>query len=183
MTELLFVRHCESSGPHPDAPLTEEGFAQAARLADFLAPFEPDHIVSSPFRRALETIAPFATRSGLAVHSEPRIAERELSAEPLGDWLEQLRKTWEDFDYRAPGGETSREAQLRGRQAFDEIAAAGHRCVLLVSHGNLLGLLMNTIEPSFDHDRWRALTNPDVFRVRAKAAGSGYAIQRLWVES
>ena len=182
MSELLLVRHCESSGQRPDAPLTEKGFEQARSLSEFLVSLEPDRIFCSPFRRARQTIAPFAARSGFPLHTEPRLSERELSAEPLDDWLEQLRKTWEDFDYRAPGGETSREAQRRGRQAFNEIAAAGHRCAILVSHGNLLGLLMNSIDPSFDFDRWGALTNPDVFRVRVQARGSGREIERLWVD-
>ena len=101
MNELLLVRHCASSSQSPDAPLSEAGLQQAELLSDFLAPFSPDHIVSSPFRRALQTIAPLAERTGLAVRHEPRLAERELSGAPLDDWPEQLRRTWEDFDYRA----------------------------------------------------------------------------------
>jgi broad specificity phosphatase PhoE len=39
MSRLLLVRHCESSGPQPDAPLTERGLDQAVRLATFLAAY------------------------------------------------------------------------------------------------------------------------------------------------
>lgn len=181
MSQLLLVRHCESSGQVPDAPLTEEGFLQASRLAEFLAPLEPDHVVSSPFLRAQQTIEPLATSLGLRVATEARLAERRLSGEPLDDWREQLRRSWQDLDHRPPGGETSREAQRRGREAFDEIAARGHRCAVLVSHGNLLGLVMKTIDPSFGYDHWQALTNPDVFRVRF-FDGADPAIERLWLE-
>jgi broad specificity phosphatase PhoE len=37
MPALLLVRHCESSGPRPDAALTERGRIPAARLARFRA--------------------------------------------------------------------------------------------------------------------------------------------------
>jgi len=49
MPALLLVRHCESSGPEPDAPLTSRGRAQAARLARFLAEYSIDALVASPF--------------------------------------------------------------------------------------------------------------------------------------
>ena len=54
----------------------------------------------------------------------------------------------------------------------------GHRCPLLVSHGNLLGLLIHTIDPSFDHAAWGALTNPDVFAVRIR--GTRFSVERVW---
>lgn len=177
MIDILLVRHCETSAQDPDAPLTDAGHRQADELAEFLLPFAVDRIVSSPFRRALQTIEPFAERTGLIVHHEPRVAERALSAEPLNDWQDQLRRTWEDFDYRAPGGETSREAQVRGRAALDEIAATPGRPVV-VTHGNLLGLLINTIDPTFDHAAWTALSNPDVWRIRLTSGVE--LIERLW---
>lgn len=180
MNELLLVRHCASAGQDPNAPLSNEGFVQAARLAESLERFAVDHIASSPFRRALQTIAPFAAATGLRVDADVRLAERTLSAEPLDDWREQLRHTWLDFDYRAAGGETSREAQERGRSALEEVAAAGHRCAVIVSHGNLLGLILNSIDPGFDFDAWERLTNPDVFRLRA--VDGSYSVERVWRE-
>jgi 2,3-bisphosphoglycerate-dependent phosphoglycerate mutase len=180
VSEILLVRHCTSCGQEPDARLADAGLQQAVDLAEALARHAIDHVVSSPFRRALQTIAPFAVRAGLPVHEDVRLAERTLSAEPLDDWLEQLHRTWEDFDYRAPGGETSREAQLRGRAVVDEIAGAGHRCAVLVSHGNLIGLVLQSIDSRFDYEAWTRLTNPDLFRLVPR--GDSYSVERLWEE-
>jgi 2,3-bisphosphoglycerate-dependent phosphoglycerate mutase len=51
MKQVLLVRHCESTGPAPDAPLTVAGREQARRLVEWLRPFDVDHVVSSPFAR------------------------------------------------------------------------------------------------------------------------------------
>jgi 2,3-bisphosphoglycerate-dependent phosphoglycerate mutase len=61
MSEILLMRHCESSGQAPAAALTERGRAQARSLAAFLAAHPVDHLISSPYLRARETIAPFAS--------------------------------------------------------------------------------------------------------------------------
>jgi 2,3-bisphosphoglycerate-dependent phosphoglycerate mutase len=178
VSEILLVRHCESTGQQPEAPLAPAGFESALELADVLAGQPVDHVLSSPFRRTLQTIAPFADRSGLPVHEDPRLAERQLSSEPCEDWQDQLRRTWHDFDYRAPGGETSREAQRRGRVVIDEVLGAGHRCAVLVSHGNLIGLLLHSIDPGFDYDAWSRLTNPDLYRLALTERG--LSAERLW---
>jgi broad specificity phosphatase PhoE len=39
---LYLIRHCESAGQHPDAPLTSIGCAQAVALADRLASLQID---------------------------------------------------------------------------------------------------------------------------------------------
>jgi 2,3-bisphosphoglycerate-dependent phosphoglycerate mutase len=177
MSEILLVRHCESSGQEPGAPLTERGLRQAAALSRFLEAFPVDRIVCSPYRRALQSIAPFATQRRLRVEEDPRLAERRLAGEPLEDWRTALRRSWEDFDYRAPGGETSREAQARARDAIEEVAAAGE-CTLLVAHGNWIGLALNAFDPDFGFAQWEALTNPDVHRV--VAAPGGWRVERVW---
>jgi 2,3-bisphosphoglycerate-dependent phosphoglycerate mutase len=180
LRELLLVRHCESSGQHAGAPLTEAGMRQSLALAELLVGFEVECVVSSPFRRALQTIAPFASRTGLRIEEDPGLAERTLSAAPLDDWRVQLRRTWQDFGYRAPGGETSAEAQRRGRSVVDRIAARGHGCAVVVSHGNLIGLVLNGIDARFDFASWEQLTNPDVYALRPSSGG--YAFERVWRE-
>jgi 2,3-bisphosphoglycerate-dependent phosphoglycerate mutase len=67
---LYLIRHCASVGQHPDAPLSGQGRAQAMALADRLADRQIDRIVSSPFLRAVQSIAPLAQRMGLPVASD-----------------------------------------------------------------------------------------------------------------
>ena len=48
MSELLLVRHCESTDPAPDSHLTEAGFGQAEQLASYFAKFPIDAIHLQP---------------------------------------------------------------------------------------------------------------------------------------
>ena len=119
-----------------------------------------------------------AERSGLAAVHDARLVERTLSSQPLEDWRWHVERSFEDLDYRAPGGESAREAQQRGREALDAVVAAGHGCALLVTHGNLMTLLLRSLDESFGFAAWESLSNPDVFRVRL--AGGDATVARVW---
>jgi 2,3-bisphosphoglycerate-dependent phosphoglycerate mutase len=178
MPELLLVRHCESSGPQPDAPLTDRGRDQASRLARFLAAYPVDALVTSPFRRARETIAPFARTSGLPLAVDPRLAERRMSAEPDDAWRDTLRRSFDDPDYRLPGAESARETLARGRAAIDDLLASAHRMPAAVSHGQLIGLVLHDLDPGFGFAGWTALSTPDVYLL--ETAGNRLRFARVW---
>jgi 2,3-bisphosphoglycerate-dependent phosphoglycerate mutase len=166
MSRLILIRHCESTGQQPDGALSAAGEQQALALVDRLLALDPDAIYASTYRRAVATVQPFADRAGLPVRQDARLRERELSPEPLEDWLDHIRRSYDDFDHRAaPGGETLREVQARGCAALAEIAAAGHRLPVVASHGNMISSILRAASPTFGFDDWRALRNPDLFEV------------------
>jgi 2,3-bisphosphoglycerate-dependent phosphoglycerate mutase len=166
----LLVRHCESTGPAPDAPLSARGEAQAVALAERLCAHPIDHIVSSPYARARGTIVPFAERTGLPVCLEPRLAERRLASElHAPGWREAVRRSFEDPHFRLPGGESGAEALARGSAAIREVLAAGHRLPVLVSHGQLLSLFLHSVDARFGYADWEALAMPDVFLLEERA--------------
>lgn len=51
---------------------------------------------------------------------------------------------------------------------------------MLVSHGNLIGLVLQSIDPRFDYEAWNRLTNPDLFRL--VPLGDRDSVERLWEE-
>ncbi len=175
---LYIVRHCAASGQDPTAPLTPAGQAQALLLADRLASAGIDRVVSSPFRRALDSIAPLAHRLGLVVEQDVRLVERVLSTADLPDWQDHLRATFTDPDMCLPGGESSRAAQARGVAAVTTILRQPATTPLLVSHGNLIALLLQHFAPQLGFDTWRALTNPDVYLVTLTPGAA--TIRRVW---
>lgn len=168
---VLIVRHCESSGQVGEAPLTAKGYAQAEALADRLAAHPIDRIVSSSYRRAQETIAPFAARSGLPIELEPRLVERRLSRAPIPEWREVVRRSFSELDFAVPGGESGRQTLDRGWAALEGVLGAGHALPVLVSHGQLISLVLSRIDPSFGFDGWQALSNPDMHLVERDAGG------------
>ncbi|SCM04647.1 Uncharacterized protein BC88300_04146 [Bacillus cytotoxicus] len=63
MKKLIVIRHCSATGKSRDAMLTIEGEKQASALAEFLmtSRLQIDSIISSPFKRAIQSITPFAS--------------------------------------------------------------------------------------------------------------------------
>jgi 8-oxo-dGTP diphosphatase len=85
------VRHAKAgsrerwTSPDRDRPLSAAGRLQAAALARLLAP-ETRAVMSSPYLRCVETVAPLAEAAGLGIEEEDRLAE---GADP--EWaMEQL---------------------------------------------------------------------------------------------
>src|SRR5690348_13642995 len=76
MPTLYLVRHCQATSQSPEASLPAEGLVQADLLADFLAPLGPERIVSSPFRRAVQSVEPLAARLSLPIEIDDRLRER-----------------------------------------------------------------------------------------------------------
>lgn len=173
--ELYLIRHCRAAGQEPEAPLTGDGADQALRLRDRLARLPIARIVSSPFRRARDSAAPLAERLGLAVRIDHRLAERVLAAEPAEDWRDRLRHSFADPGLAWPGGESGAAATARGRAALADAMDGAPGPVAIVSHGNLLALLLHSLDGRDGFAAWAALSNPDVFHI--DPAGT---VRRCW---
>lgn len=175
----LLIRHCQAVSQASQAPLTDAGRRQSAALADFLAERPVDYIVSSSFVRARQSIAPFAHRSGLAVNVDPRLSERRLSGRPMANWQQIVRDSFAALDLRLPGGESGREVQQRAWAALRETMQRGHVLPIFVTHGNLISLLLHSLDPGFGYRQWAALSNPDVFQLEDRGRGC-WRIERIW---
>ena len=178
MDELYIVRHCEATGQAPDAPLTEAGLAQAEGLAAALPRGCVDKIISSPYKRAIQSIAPFADRNALTIEIDDRLRERSLGSPGSADWRKALEATFDDLDLMFADGESNRAAMQRGVAVIDEIAGASRPMV--VTHGNLMAMLLRSFDPTVGFAHWSRLTNPDVYHVTF--SGSGAAVRRIDVK-
>lgn len=173
---IYVVRHCSAEGQAPHADLTAEGIFQAGELGNFFDEIKVDRIISSPFKRALSSARPIAERKKLRVEVDSRLAERVLSSHDLEGWLVKLEETFSDQDLKYEGGESSGEAMSRVCNVVDELGD-GSRTVL-VTHGNLMALLLKHYDMQFGFEGWQALTNPDVYRVWITDGGAD--VKRIW---
>ena len=178
---MLLIRHCQSSGQDPDAALTEIGRKQAEALAEFLSDYPIDMIVSSSYARAQQSVEPFAATVGLSIHLDHRLIERTLSGSPIDNWREVVRDSFGDLELRIPGGESAREVLDRGWAAITELLDGGHRLPIAVTHGNLLSLILNSLDSNFGYAGWESLSNPDVFALK-EAIDGRLVFERLWSE-
>jgi broad specificity phosphatase PhoE len=157
---LYLVRHGESdfeasdvrTGPRGeqwDPPLGAKGREQAVLLAGRLLSMQrPVAVYSSPLRRARETTAVFAERSGLDV-----VVEDDLAEAYLGEWegkpFEEILATDEQMLHRvrnqepiwrhAPGVEELGPFRARVRDAVERILSAhAEGNVVVVCHGGVI---------------------------------------------
>jgi 2,3-bisphosphoglycerate-dependent phosphoglycerate mutase len=157
-----------------DRPLTQQGVADAERLAAIHAGVEIAAIYSSPYRRAFQTVEPAAARLGITVEVIHDLRERYLMAPGLPDreWRPHLERAWRDFDYAPPGGESGRLAQARVLRVLGQIKERHRSGVVMAgSHGNLIALALNAMDPRLGMEFWAAMPMPAVYRVEATASG------------
>jgi 8-oxo-dGTP diphosphatase len=78
---LLLVRHAsagsrtEWEGDDSERPLDERGVEQARRLVERLADLPVERILTSPYRRCVETVEPLAAARGLDAELCPELGE------------------------------------------------------------------------------------------------------------
>lgn len=178
MKKIYLVRHCEAEGQHIDASLTEQGYKQALELSNFFADLTIDYIITSPYKRALESIQPFAQSSHLAIAQDNRLSERVLSTQNLPDWFEKLQRTFQDMELKFEGGESSYEAMTRIIAVVEEAFQSSNNHIVIVTHGNLLSVLLKHYNEKFGFVEWQKLSNPDIFLL--ENINNGVTYTRIW---
>ena len=165
---------------HLDSVLTAVGHEQAAAAAPTLAALEPDRIVSSDLRRAVDTAEAVGAACGLPVKFDARLRETHLGlwqgrtvAEIDRDHPGAIATWRSDPTWAPPGGESRVAVVARSRPVVDELdaefaePASAAATALLVAHGGLIaGLVTGLMElptevwPSFGglgNCRWAVL--------------------------
>lgn len=178
---LFIIRHCKAEGQSAEADLTKEGYVQANNLAELFADTKIDRVLSSPYLRAVETVKPFAKKRNMEVEIDTRLSERILASVDLPDWMERLKATFDNLDLCFEGGESSQQAMARAVSVVDEILKSDAETALVVTHGNLMSLLLKYYNNDYGFEEWKNLTNPDVYLIQFK--DNEVTIERKWKES
>lgn len=183
MQSIYLIRHAKATGQEPHAELTNEGLRQAEKLANMLAHHTITYIVSSPWKRAVQTAMPLGIATLQHIHTDERLQERILSSLDLSNWMDVLKRTYDDVDWVEEGGESSRAAAARGMVLLEELWSRPEQHGAVVTHGNLLSLLIRQYEPSFGYEEWTKLSNPDVYVLeRQRSDGDLPTIRRIWTD-
>jgi 2,3-bisphosphoglycerate-dependent phosphoglycerate mutase len=170
LKQIYLVRHAHTRYDPAvldhERPLTQQGHEQAAALAAVLRTLAIDEVHTSPYRRCLDTIGPFAREAGLPLNEVHDLRERAFTCGAVHDWDVLWKKVWTDFEFAFPDGESSRQAQRRMHAATLLVARTSRAGTLAISsHGNTIGLLLQYIDARFTFDDACSIRNPDVLRL------------------
>ncbi|WP_339235759.1 histidine phosphatase family protein [Oceanobacillus sp. FSL W7-1281] len=178
---IYIIRHCEAAGQAPDASLTDRGKEQAKELAVFLSGKKVDHIISSPFLRAIQTVEPFAAERELNIETDNRLKERVLSTVSMPDWMDKLEATYTDLDLKYEGGESSKEATRRIMHVVNDLRESDAKSSMMVAHGGIISLLLHYYDKSAGFEVWSKLSNPDVYELQISE--HHHQLERIWIEA
>jgi 2,3-bisphosphoglycerate-dependent phosphoglycerate mutase len=179
--KFYLVRHAHAKwSPDEARPLSARGHRDALMVADILDPYQIRGVISSPYRRAFQTVEPLAIRKHLRIDERAAFRERALGSYSEITFAEAVRKTWEDPIFAYPGGETNQEAQRRGVKGIQELLDEKLNGTYVIgTHGNLLALILNHYDRSLGYDFWSAMTMPDIYSLELVGSGE-VKIERIW---
>lgn len=164
MTHIYFVRHAEPNYANHDDVLRElspKGLADRELVTGYLRDKGVGAVLSSPYKRAVDTVAPLAEELGLAVETIEDFRERRVDSGWIEDFDSFARRQWADFSYKLSDGESLGEVERRNAAALDGVLErfAG-RTVAIGSHGTALSTLVHHFRPGFgfgEFDRIRPI--------------------------
>ena len=156
MKTIYLIRHGKASldGSERERGLTDEGVEHAKQITEILKKLEPkiEKVYSSPLRRAILTIEPFAKTANLEIN-----VVEDLKEKITGD------TTGKDLN----GGESSKDATDRAlsglKHVFDNLPENGSAAVQC--HGTLIALILHHYDSSFGFDQWKSMTMPDIYQI------------------
>jgi len=164
-TTVYFVRHAESDNTHQDTrtrPLTEKGLADRALVKEFLSDKGVDAVLSSPLKRALDTILPLAEQYGLAIEVREDFREREGSADEAvftGD-IPFPKRQWADFDLKVSDGESLNDVQKRNIAEFEAcLRSYTGKTIAIGTHGTALSTIINFYDNSYGYSDFCAMVD------------------------
>ena len=168
MTTIYFVRHAHSTyiKEERERPLSEKGLLDTQHVTRLLKDKHIDVVISSPYKRAMQTVQGIANTYNLSIQLEEDLRERLLSKEPVQDFNDALQKVWEDWTFAYEGGESNDVAQRRAVICMQSILKKYKgKNIVIGTHGNIMVLLMNYFDSKYDFQFWKTLHMPDVYKL------------------
>ncbi|OOV77252.1 histidine phosphatase family protein [Mammaliicoccus fleurettii] len=168
-TYIYFIRHAESTfvfGKERERPITNKGIIDSEKISEKLSNIKFDHFISSPYKRAIQTIEPLVKNSEIELFEELR--EKSLKGEFKLDKSsidEAIKKSFIDIDFKLEGGESTREVQNRAIPLIESIIDDERiKNIAVGTHGNILTSILNYYDQSIGYDFWKSSSKPDIYK-------------------
>lgn len=173
VTVVYMVRHGDSpksEGNERERGLSAQGMEDAQKVTDRLRSEEIDRIYSSPYARAVLTVAGVAEATGKEVEQIEDLREKLWSGgnTPLTnrEMYPVLETMFADPDFALPGGESNRICQRRAVPVLMNILQHHQgECIVIGTHGMVMTLMMGYFSAEYGLDFLIHTTKPDIYRM------------------
>ena len=158
MTTVYFNRHAQSDSSIHNPflrPLTEKGLRDCSLVTNFLKDKKIDAAFSSPYKRAVDTIASFADQNGISIKLIDDFREHETISDNYcdSDYFPFIQKYWEDKDFKIPGDESITELQNRNILALKKILKEHKdQNIIIGTHGMALSAIINYYDKTYGYN-------------------------------
>ncbi|MCL2867212.1 MAG: histidine phosphatase family protein [Clostridia bacterium] len=172
MTTVYFIRHAQSAVTVRDGrsrPLTAKGMRDSLLVTAYLEDKNIHAVLSSPYKRAVDTVADFARKKALPIAMVEDFRERMSDAEGLGymEFAHHMQRQWTDFSYALPDGESLASVQDRNIAAFRGVLA-GHpnQNIVIGTHGIALSTIIHYYDHAYGYEDFMAMVDLTPWIVR-----------------
>lgn len=152
-TKVYFIRHAEPNYNNHDDLLRElspKGLQDSQQLVNLFQDKQIDAFYSSPYKRAIDTIAPLASFHHKEIGHITDFRERKITTHWIEDFTGFTEQQWSDFSYHLPGGESLQEVQDRNIAALLPLLVRHEGQTLVIcTHGTALSTILHYYQPSY----------------------------------
>jgi 2,3-bisphosphoglycerate-dependent phosphoglycerate mutase len=166
MTTIYFIRHAESDILVRDGrirPLTVKGLADRKLVTEYLQDKYISTALSSPFKRAIDTIADFANNNGLKIEIIEDFREQKSSTGMGRDNPSHyafLEQQWADFSYTVSDGENLSNVQKRNIEALNDVLMRYEdKNIVIGTHGTALSTIINYYDNTYGFNDFMSMVN------------------------
>ncbi len=185
-TTIYMIRHAKSPfvvGQERTRELSTQGLIDAKKVADIMDNKKIDLIVSSPYKRAIQTIEEIATNKDIEIIVYEELRERQLKGafKLTEDEIYQAIKTsFEDIDFHLTDGESIRDVQNRAIPVIKNLLNNYEgKTIIIGTHGNVMTIIMNYFDKAYGYEFWKNTSKPDIYKL-VFSGENLLSVHRLW---
>ena len=185
-TTIYMIRHAKSPfvvGQELTRELSTQGLIDAKKVADIMDNKKIDLIVSSPYKRAIQTIEEIATNKDIEIIVYEELRERQLKGafKLTEDEIYQAIKTsFEDIDFHLTDGESIRDVQNRAIPVIKNLLNNYEgKTIIIGTHGNVMTIIMNYFDKAYGYEFWKNTSKPDIYKL-VFSGENLLSVQRVW---
>jgi 2,3-bisphosphoglycerate-dependent phosphoglycerate mutase len=169
---LYLIRHGKASmeGTDRERILDNDGTIQATSLCKKIKnQFENQkiRIISSPFRRAMQTIEKLSLDMNIDIEQSDALEEIKIGKDENLSKHQIIEKMWSDQNFKVKSGSSQSEHVKMIKQNIEKILEDFYQKdynLILVSHGNSIGIILKYfLNTSFTFNDWKKISMPDMY--------------------